>query len=312
MNVDNQTWGNESVFQPPSTGPKVDPVTNYYKSEYLFSTRFVVDDTKNYHGPSCNMAYNSRNYYYMSGVGGFNRNYPQYGVVYWLNPAGGGYYVGYGTGRLNASFGWDTINDSKFPPVPSYDSQNNTFYIGIVLSESTTTLKEGISRYYYFTNQGLYGCRVLDGNTGPASLLTPWINAGETPIHIGCYYNDLFYASASVISVVTVNPDNQNVNQTPILPPFGHTYKDVYYDDTEFVCTTENLNTWMYINGNRKPFYSTAPISSNLTLTPYALNFNGFKLITDGDSMTMKDSDNQPIMTITKGLGIKFNYPIIS
>jgi hypothetical protein len=115
-----------------------------------------------------------------------------------------------------------------------------------------------------------------------------------------------------MLTVVTVNPDNQNVNRIGISPPDGHTYKNLHFDDKEFVCTTENLNTWMYINGNWKPFYSSAPVSSNLTLTPYALNLNGFKLITDGDSMIMKDSDNQPIMTITKGLGIKFNYPIIS
>jgi hypothetical protein len=114
-----------------------------------------------------------------------------------------------------------------------------------------------------------------------------------------------------MLTVVTVNPDNQNVNRIGISPPAGHTYKDVYYDDREFVCTTDDLNTWMYINGQWEPFYSTAPMSSNLSLTPYALTYNGFKFVADGDIMTMKDSDNQPIMTITKGVGIKFNYPII-
>jgi hypothetical protein len=307
-------WRNESVYTLTSDDPKYDYGTGYYKSEYLFNMRFVVDDSIIYQGASCNMGMNRLNNQGgdMNNIGGYNHTSGLYGVVYWLRPEYDMSFDGVGIGRQNASKGWDTVTDSLIPPVPTYADQYDNFYVGIVLSTSVTTLKQGISRYYYFTKSGLYGCRVTDGNTVPVSLLIPWISAGDNPIHIGCYYNDLFYASASMLTVVTVNPNNQNVNRIGISPPGGHTYKYVHHDDKEFVCTTEDLNTWMYINGHWNPFYNTAPISSNLTLTPYALNFNGFKFVTNGDIMTMKDSDNQPIMTITKGDGIKFNYPIIS
>jgi hypothetical protein len=52
--------------------------------------------------------------------------------------------------------------------------------------------------------------------------------------------------------------------------------------------------------------------SGQIDLTANSLTFNGFQFSTNDNILMLSDSDNQPFMTITKGVGIKFNYSIIN
>jgi hypothetical protein len=52
---------------------------------------------------------------------------------------------------------------------------------------------------------------------------------------------------------------------------------------------------------------------SNINIeTTGVVNFNGFKFSSANDVLQILDSSDNPVMTITKGVGIKFNYPILS
>jgi hypothetical protein len=111
-------------------------------------------------------------------------------------------------------------------------------------------------------------------------------------------------------------------------PPPGKTFNQVWKEYTTIYCNTTDLGIYQLgENDVWIPILNVMSVKNKITmnldnihldtsgqidLTANSLTFNGFKFSTNDDILVLSDSDNQPIMTITKGVGVKFNYPIIS
>jgi hypothetical protein len=110
--------------------------------------------------------------------------------------------------------------------------------------------------------------------------------------------------------------------------PPGKILNQVWKEFTRIYCNISDLGIYQLgENDVWIPIFNVMPVKNKITmdldnihldtsgqinLTVNSLIFNGFKFSTGDGTLILSDSDTQPIMTITKGVGIKFNYPIIT
>jgi hypothetical protein len=110
-------------------------------------------------------------------------------------------------------------------------------------------------------------------------------------------------------------------------PPPSKTFNEVWKEFTTIYCNTTDLGIYQLgENDVWIPILNVMPVKNKISmdlnnihldttgqidLNASTLTYNGFKFSTGDNTLVLSDSDNSPIMTITKGVGIKFNYPII-
>jgi hypothetical protein len=147
-------------------------------------------------------------------------------------------------------------------------------------------------------------------------------NNDHTPIQIKWFEYSLF-----TVCITTTNLcySFRTIGATTLIsyqPPPGKTFNQVFLGNisTIYCNTTDFLNfklgsdkVWTPILNIDLPECGRISMNpSGINFSGEILNYNGFQFKSNNDVLQILDSSNSPVMTITKGLGIPFNYPIIS
>jgi hypothetical protein len=173
------------------------------------------------------------------------------------------------------------------------------------------------TRYYLVCEN----CWVRVNDITQQTGVVNYYDDAHTPIQIKWFHNrfrDIYITTTSNLCYYF------KTNSSSILvyqPPPGKTYNQVYLGDTGVLyCNTTDFYNYKMYAGVWTPILNIElPECGRISMNPSGINFsgeilnyNGFQFKSTNDVLQILDSDNSPVMTITKGLGIKFNYLIIS